>query len=469
MGSTAVSGESAGTPSKPQGSTTAIVITALALFSMFFGAGNLIFPPMLAVQAGDNFWPAILGFLGTGALLPVLAVIAIALSGANVRDLAQRAGTVFGVVFPVLAYLSIGAFYALPRTGAVSMETAITPLFGVDGLFASAVFNIIFFGIALALSWNPNTIMEKLGKFLTPALVILLVLMIAVSLAKWNADPATPTEDFAEGPFTAGLLEGYLTMDSIAALAFSIVVISTLRYKGFPEGAPVVRGTILAGVGAGVMLALIYLGLGTIGRVIPSPEQYDNGAGLLADAANLTLGGAGQIIFSLVVLLACMTTAVGLITATAEYFAAEFTGSYKTWAIVFSIMSTVIATQGLEFVMAIAAPVIGFLYPPAIALIFVTLVEPLFRSRTRFTWAFFLPIWVAVIWSAIETSISLGWGAGALTPLVSWAPLQEAGLGWAVPVLAAFIVGLIVDLARPKAPLKIGTVEAVDTGESVVA
>lgn len=463
MGSTAVSG---GSGAKSPGSTTAIVVTSLALFSMFFGAGNLIFPPMIAVQAGDNFWPAILGFLGTGALLPLLAVIAIALSGANVRDLAQRAGTVFGVVFPVLAYLSIGAFYALPRTGAVSMETAITPLFGVEGLFASAVFNIVFFGIALALSWNPNTIMEKLGKFLTPALLILLVVMIVVSLSKWRATPAAPSDDFAENPFTQGLLQGYLTMDSIAALAFSIVVISTLRYKGFPEGPTLVRGTIYAGAGAGILLALIYLGLGTIGRVIPDNTQYENGAALLSDASNLTLGTAGQIVFALIVLLACMTTAVGLITATAEYFSEQFAGSYKTWAIIFTVMSTVIATQGLEFVIAIAAPVIGFLYPPAIALIFVTLIEPAFRSRTRFTWAFFLPIWVAVVWSAIETFISLGWGADALTPLVSWAPLQAEGLGWVVPVAVAFAIGLAIDLARPKAPLKLGTVETIH-GENV--
>ena len=466
MGSTVATDDTPGT--KGGSSATAIFVTALALFSMFFGAGNLIFPPMLAVEAGDNFWPAILGFLGTGALLPVLAVIAIALSGANVRDLAQRAGSVFGVIFPVLAYLSIGAFYALPRTGAVTFETAVTPLFGVSGFVGSAVFNIIFFGVALALSWNPNTIMEKLGKFLTPALVILLVVMITVSLFKWHADPRQPGEQYAENPFTSGLLQGYLTMDSIAALAFSIVVISTLRYKGFPEGKAVVNGTIMAGVGAGAMLALIYLGLGSIGRVIPDPGQYENGAGLLADASNLTMGIAGQIIFSLIVLLACMTTAVGLITATAEYFESQFPGSYKTWAIVFAVTSTVIATQGLDFVMSVAAPVIGFLYPPAIALIFVTLVEPAFRRRTRFTWAFTLPIWVAVVWSAVETFISLGWGADALTPLVSWAPLQDVGLGWALPVGVAFLIGLAIDLAKPRTPMAIGTNETVH-GEVVTA
>lgn len=465
MSSTATS---AGASGSTGGQTKTIVITALALFSMFFGAGNLIFPPMLAVSAGDNFWPAILGFLGTGALLPVLAVIAIAMSGANVRDLAQRAGSVFGLVFPVLAYLSIGAFYALPRTGAVSMETAITPLFGWDGLFASAVFNVIFFGVSLALAWNPTRIMETLGKFLVPALVVLLIIMISVSIVKWDAEPSAPSETYADGPFTSGLLEGYLTMDSIAALAFSIVVISTLQFKGFKEGKEIVRGTILAGVGAGIMLGAIYLGLGTIGRVIPNPTQYDNGAGLLADASNLTMGMAGQIIFALIVLLACLTTSVGLITATAEYFSSQFPGSYKIWAVVFTVTSMIIATQGLDFVMTIAAPVIGFLYPPAISLILVTLVEPAFAKRTRFTWAFFLPIWVAVIYSAIETCISQGWGADALTPLVSWLPLHAEGLGWIVPVVIAFLIGLAIDWAHPKTPMAVGTNETVD-GDVVTA
>lgn len=461
MGSTAVTrGES--------GSKKTILITSLALFSMFFGAGNLIFPPMLAVQAGDNFWPAILGFLGTGALLPLLAVIAIALSGASVRDLAQRAGTVFGVLFPVLAYLSIGAFYALPRTGAVSMETAISPLFGVDGLVASGVFNVIFFGIALTLAWNPSTIMDKLGKFLVPALVVLLVVMIAVALTRWDAGANPPAEQYAEGPFTSGLLEGYLTMDSIAALAFSIVIISNLRAKGFAEGKEIVNGTIAAGIGAGVLLALIYLGLGGIGRVIPNPGQYDNGAGLLADAANLTMGKPGQVIFSLVVLLACLTTAVGLITATGEYFSENFAGSYKVWAVIFTATSIIFATQGLEFVMSIAAPVIGFLYPPAITLIFVTLIEPAFRSRTRFTWAMFVPIWVATIWSAIETCIAQGWAADALSNVVDWTPLADDGLGWVVPALVAFVIGLIIDFANPKPPMIVGTNEAVD-GEVVTA
>ena len=118
--------------------------------------------------------------------------------------------------------------------------------------------------------------------------------------------------------------------------------------------------------------------------------------------------------------------------------------------------------------MAIAAPVIGFLYPPAIALIFVTLIEPAFAKRTRFTWAFFLPIWVAVIYSAIETFIGLGWAADALSPLITWLPLQADGLGWVVPVAVTFVIGIAIDLANPKTPMAIGTHETID-GEVVTA
>lgn len=426
-----------------------VVATALMLFSMFFGAGNLIFPPMLGVEAGESFLPAILGFLGTGVLLPVLAIIAIALSGNNLRDLASRGGWIFGLIFPILAYLSIGAFYALPRTGAVSYETAIQPLTGWDGMLASGIFNFIFFGVALALAWNPNQIVATLGKFLTPILLVLLVILVALAMIQFDGQPGAPVEKY-DSPASAGLLEGYLTMDAIAGLAFGIVVISALRYRGMPEGAPLVRGTIWAGLGAGVLLAVIYLGLGFIGQIIPDPTQYDNGAGILASAAELTMGAPGQILFGLIVLLACLTTAVGLISATSEFFHTLTPGiNYRAWAIVFSLLSFALATMGLDTVLSVAAPIIGFIYPPAITLIFITLLEPVFRGKLFFFWAFRLPIWVAVIWSALTTFVDLGWGAGAIEPLISWAPMQEQTLGWILPTVVALVVGLIIDVVKP--------------------
>ncbi len=242
-------------------SKATVVIASLMLFSMFFGAGNLIFPPMVGVSAGTNFWPAVLGFLAAGVLLPVLAIIAVAISGRSVRDLGANGGAIFGVVFSAMAYLSIGAFYALPRTGAVSMETAITPLLGWEGTMASGLFNTVFFLIALGLAWKPNSIIDTLGKFLTPALVALLVVLITLAALNNPRDPQMPTEDYTSSPMVTGLFEGYNTMDAIAGLAFSIVIVGSLRSKGFKTQKSLVKGTITAALVAGALLAAIYLGL----------------------------------------------------------------------------------------------------------------------------------------------------------------------------------------------------------------
>lgn len=440
--------------STPQAPTTKrpliIVITALMLFSMFFGAGNLIFPPMLGAEAGENFVPAILGFLGTGVLLPVLAIIAIALSGNNVRDLAKRAGWLFGLVFPILAYLSIGAFYALPRTGAVSYSTAIQPVLGTEGILASGIFNFIFFAVAFALAYNPNSIVNNLGRILTPILLVLLVVLVVLAVTSFSGTPGDPVEKYAGNPFPSGLVEGYLTMDSIAALAFGIIVISSLRYKGVPEGGRLVRGTIWSGLLAGVLLAVIYVALGYIGQVIPDPGQYEDGSALLADAALLAMGQPGQIVFGLIVLLACLTTAVGLIASTSEFFNTLLpTISYKVWAVVFSLMSFGLATLGLDTVLAIAAPVVGFLYPAAITLIAVTLLQPALRRRVHFHWTYRVAIWVAVVWSALMTFNGLGWGSEVIEPLISWSPMHTVEMGWVLPTLIGLVIGLVIDFARP--------------------
>lgn len=282
---------------------------------MFFGAGNLIFPPIMGASAGTNFAPAMIGFLIGGVALPVISIITIALSGTDMRDLVSRAGKSFGIVFSIMVYLSIGAFYALPRTGAVSFSTAVAPLIGTKSLTASVIFSFVFFGIAFYLCWNPGTIIDNLGKILTPILLGLLVLLVFLCLASLPASHDAPTGEYAATPLAAGLLEGYMTMDSIAALSFGIIVVTSLGHTGGGIGAKVVRRTSTAAIIAGSLLAVVYVGLGLIGHVIPNAQSYSDGASLLADAAQMTMGWPGQIVFGLIVLTACMTTAVGLIAA----------------------------------------------------------------------------------------------------------------------------------------------------------
>ena len=422
-----------------------IVVAALMLFSMFFGAGNLIFPPEVGVSSGTNFWPATLGFLAAGVALPVLAIIAVAISGQSVRDIGNHGGKFFGVAFSVIAYLAIGAFYALPRTGAVSMETAITPLLGWEGTAASGAFNVVFFLIALALAWRPNNIIDTLGKFLTPALVALLVVLITVATATNPRVPGTPTEEYASSPFVTGLFEGYNTMDAIAGLAFSIVIVNSLRTKGFSKNSELLRGTVISAVIAGALLAAIYLGLAWIGQTMPNGSSNDSGAALLADTSNLTLGTVGQTVFSAIVILACMTTAVGLISATSEFFALLVPKTnYHFWACLFTALSISFAFQGLDTVLAVAVPFIVFLYPPAISLIALTLLQPVVKKWVTFYWGFRLALWVSVLWSAATS-----FGA----PL-SFSPGQDVGLGWVAPTLLAFAIGVIIDVVSTSSSKK---------------
>lgn len=432
----------------PQRSSSAVLIaTSLTLFSMFFGAGNLIFPPIMGASAGTNVAPAMIGFLIGGVALPVISIITIALSGTDMRDLVNRAGKSFGLVFSVMVYLSIGAFYALPRTGAVSFSTAVAPIIGTKSLTASILFSLVFFGVAFYLCWNPGTIIDSLGKILTPILLGLLVLLVFLCLASLPASHDAPTGEYSATPLAAGLLEGYMTMDSIAALAFGIIVVTSLGHTGGGIGAKVVRRTSTAAIIAGSLLAVVYVGLGLIGHVLPNAQSYGDGATLLADAAQMTMGWPGQIVFGLIVLTACMTTAVGLIAATSEFFHRLLPAvSYRAWMIVFTIISFALASAGLDSVLAIAVPIITFLYPIAITVVFITIATHPVRLATPALWTFRLGSWMAAAWSAATTLAHVGVATEGISSVLMWSPLQANQLGWILPTLIAALIGACIDV-----------------------
>lgn len=276
--------------------------------------------------------------------------------------------------------------------------------------------------------------------------MILLVLLVTVSVAKYHYSPLPPAETYTSAPAAKGLIQGYLTMDSLAALAFGIVVIAALRSRGITDGKRIFTGTSFAGIIAGVLLAIIYFGLGYIGRVLPDGASFDNGATMLSTAAAQTMGAAGQWIFGLIVLLACLTTAVGLIAATSEFFTSLFPKiSYTGWAIIFTILSFLMATQGLSTVLGIAAPVISWIYPPAIVLILLTLAESLVVKNRGLHWTFMLGIWVTAIYSTLAVVSSLLPQTNVLSDVLSHVPGQSAELGWVLPALIAVVLGLVMD------------------------
>lgn len=428
-----------------------VLVAALMLFSMFFGAGNLIFPPILGAESGENFMPALLGFLVTGVLLPILAIFALARSGTDLSSLAARGGRVFAVIFPVLVYLAIGAFYAVPRTATVSYALFMPPVFGIDSQIALIVYALIFFAITLAICIRPSKVVDTLGKYLTPALVFLLFLLVIVSFFKLHSAPAPATDTYQGTPLVTGFLQGYFTMDSLAGLVFGILLISSLEYKGLTKQNGLMKGIIASSLIAGLLLALIYVGLAWIGRTIENGQGYEDGAALLSAAAQQTLGTPGLFILGIIVILACLTTAVGLLSSTSEFFERLFPKiTYVRWLVIFTVISFLISIMGLSTVLAIAGPILGFLYPSAITLIVLTLFEPFLEKPVgeRLNYTFRFALMMSVIWAALMTFNSLGWGSAVIEPLIGWSPGAALDLGWVVPTLAATVVGYALDAVK---------------------
>lgn len=427
----------------------AIFAVGLMLFSMFFGAGNLIFPPMLGIESGENFTPAIIGFILTGVLLPTITIIAVAISGAGVRQLASRAGAVFGLVFSIAAYLSIGSFYAMPRAAAIGYELGIESTFGLSGQAWRLVTTAIFFAVAFAIVLFPGKVADTLGKYLTPLLLILIAILVVLSFMKLNGEPAAATGEYASSPLTAGILEGYFTMDSIAAMAFAIIVVSSFNAHGVKERKTVVKYSSISALLAGFFLLIVYLALGVMGTKMPDKGQYSDGAAVLSQASKLSLGTAGDMVFSGVVLLACLTTAVGLIAASASFFHELVPAiSYRWWSVIFTLIGFTVANLGLEKILSFSGPIIGLIYPPAIALIAVTFTQLAVRGRP-IPLTYRAAVAVALVFSIIDLlSDLLGETMDGITGALSVIPLYPEGLGWVLPTIIVGAIALVVDLSR---------------------
>lgn len=434
--------------SKRPKTTGTVVAVGLMLFSMFFGAGNLIFPPMLGVESGEHFTPAMIGFLLTGVLMPVLTVIAIAISGTGVRDLASRAGVVFGLIFSIVAYLSIGALYAVPRAAAIGYELGIESTFDLTGGWWRLAGTFAFFLVCYLLTLWPGKVVDTLGKALTPVLLILLAVLAVIGLQKLH-DPSIPaTEAYSSNPLVNGISQGYFTMDSIGALAFALIVVSSFSQKGETDHKRIVKLSGIAAFTAGFFLMMVYLGLGLVGARMPDKETYSDGAAILSSAAHLTMGETGEIVFSLIVLLACITTVVGLTAATSTFFHELVPAiSYRWWATILTLVGLAIANLGLEKILSVSGPVIGLIYPPAIVLITLSYVHLLCRQY-KLVFSYRIGVAVAFVFSFIDFLAALNVPVEPLQNALSWIPLMDAGMGWLLPTIVFTAIGLAIDLSR---------------------
>ncbi len=272
---------------------TGIVTTGLMLFALFFGAGNLIFPPLLGAASGSALPVVMAGFLTTGVLLPLATVVAVSTSGEGILGLARRVGPRFGVVMPLAVYLSIGPLYAIPRVATVAYELATRPvleLMGIpDSRWTLVAHVTLFLGLSVLISLRPSRLADRIGRWLTPALLALLALLCGATLLSAQWVDRDVIEPYANSPFPTGLTQGYLTMDVLSASVFGIVVISSLRERGFTSPGRLVRGTTVAGGIAAVLLGAVYAGLALIGTRTPGIITADT-----TDGTELTCQWCGQ-------------------------------------------------------------------------------------------------------------------------------------------------------------------------------
>jgi branched-chain amino acid:cation transporter, LIVCS family len=425
-----------------------ILAVGLMLFALFFGAGNMIFPPFLGQSAGTNVWTAIIGFLITGVGLPLLGIIAIAKNG-DLQTIASRVHPLYGIIFTIIMYLAIGPLFGIPRTGTVAFEIGVTPFLSETAsksIFSLLVYTVAFFGITAWLSLNPSKLVDRIGNIFTPALLIILAVLVIKSIITPMGEMQAPTGAYAEGPFFKGFIEGYLTMDTIAALVFGIIVIGSIQGMGVTNEKSLMKTCITAGLIAAAGLGAVYLSLAYIGASsTESIGQLDNGGAILSAASQHLFGPAGGIILGLAITVACLTTSIGLVSASAQYFHRLLPQvPYKTIVIILSLFSMVVANIGLTQLIQLSLPILVIIYPLAIVLILLSFMHNSFNGYSAVYIGALIPTGLI---SLVDGLTAAGMDVSGITDSLQFLPFFTEGIGWIVPAIAGAVIGFLMAIA----------------------
>lgn len=411
--------------------TKEIWMSGFALFSLFFGAGNLILPPFLGANSGNQWWLVVLGFVITGVAIPILGILAHAKEQGTLYDLGKKVSPWFSSLYCVLIYIIAIALPA-PRTASVTHEMAIQPFFGTSSILTSS----IYFALTFIFVMNRSKILSLIGKFLTPIIVI--ILLAIISLALFSPDQMMNINTY-EVPFVSGILEGYQTFDAIGGVVVGAVIIISLNLRGHNSYEAKKELITKSGFIAGGGLLLIYGGLILSGALLSGSFSEDaTRTEILTSLSTQTLGNIGTSFLSVLVALACFTTGVGIVTGAADYVKGIFKGSQKAYlitALLSCILGVLIGQYDVHYIIDVALPALMFIYPITIVLILLNVMPNRFASPLVFK-----AVVIATFVFSIPDFLQFFVPKESLVTIKSWVPLSSQSLGWVLPAILVFVL-----------------------------
>ena len=413
------------------------IVVGFALFAMFFGAGNVVFPPYIGMHAGEQWANGFLFYFIADIGLALVAMFAILHAG-GADNITGRIGHVASKVLMCAVILCIGPMVAIPRTAATTLEMSVTPFF--SGM-SPVVFSIIFFAVILLLSIKQSAVIDIVGKILTPALLIGLLILIVKGFVSPIGD-IVDTGVSASEVTVNGIKSGYQTMDVLAAMAFGIIILSSADEKGYTDSKSAAKMIGIAAALSGVLLLIVYFGLTYLGATASTVFPTDiSRANLVIGIVELLLGKAGLIIFAIVIALACITTAVALVSSAASFFAklANDKISYGVFVVVICVSSAVISNLGLDMIIAIATPVLDIVYPPMLVLILLSWFGDKLHKSVYVS---------SVAGSLIASVLATASLYGMNVPVIDSLPLASLGLGWLTPAAVFGLVAYLVSQVK---------------------
>ena len=444
-------------------SFSAYIFVGSMLFGLFFGAGNLIFPVHLGQEAGNHVLPASIGFILTSTGLPLLGTLAIGISGSGgLLGLAGRVGQKWGYFFTILLYMTIGPLFALPRTATVPYEVGFSLYLPEQWVRPGLlIFTIVFFGVALFFAFYPGKLLLWVGKVLNPFFLFLIGILIIASIVLPMGDISTAAvyKPYSGNAFFKGFTEGYNTMDALASLAFGILVVDALKNLGVEQPKEITKSMAKAGLVSALLMAVIYgclsyMGASSMGTLALSK----NGGIALAQIAKHYFGSSGTILLAILVTIACLKTAIGLITACANVFVEMFPNSlsYRVYVILFTIMGAFIANIGLTQIIKLSMPILMFLYPLAMVLILLSLFAHLWDNSRII---YLTTIVATTIFSIGDALNAMPDGIRNITPvqallgLYEKMPFFQLGMAWVIPAVVGFLIGLVIHIQKKEKKL----------------